>query len=72
MTSAAEIRDQGHGDVVSFSKKVFIPLTRLYRDVCHYCTYAKTPSIHGVAGSINPLPKTDLERGSSRRFLNPS
>jgi FO synthase len=43
MTAAAKIRDKGHGDVVSFSKKVFIPLTRLCRDVCHYCTYAKTP-----------------------------
>ena len=29
--------------VVTFSRKVFIPLTRLCRDVCHYCTYAVTP-----------------------------
>ncbi|MGI9270359.1 MAG: 5-amino-6-(D-ribitylamino)uracil--L-tyrosine 4-hydroxyphenyl transferase CofH [Woeseiaceae bacterium] len=41
--AAAALRDEGHGDLVSFSKKVFIPLTRLCRDVCHYCTYAKTP-----------------------------
>ncbi len=41
---AAQQRDRGHGDIVSYSKKVFIPLTRLCRDVCHYCTYAKTPS----------------------------
>ena len=40
---ASYLRDKGHGDNVSFSKKVFIPLTRLCRDVCHYCTYAKTP-----------------------------
>jgi FO synthase len=33
----------GHGDRVSFSKKVFIPLTRLCRDVCHYCTFATAP-----------------------------
>lgn len=33
----------GHGHTVSFSKKVFIPLTRLCRDVCHYCTFAKPP-----------------------------
>lgn len=37
------LRDQGHGDVVSYSRKVFIPLTQLCRDVCHYCTFAKTP-----------------------------
>jgi 7,8-didemethyl-8-hydroxy-5-deazariboflavin synthase CofG subunit len=28
---------------VTYSRKVFIPLTELCRDVCHYCTYAKTP-----------------------------
>jgi FO synthase len=33
----------GHGPVVSYSRKVFIPLTRLCRDVCHYCTFATTP-----------------------------
>ena len=31
------------GGVVSYSKKVFIPLTQLCRDVCHYCVFAKTP-----------------------------
>ena len=34
----------GHGRNVSFSKKVFIPLTRLCRDVCHYCTFARAPN----------------------------
>lgn len=34
----------GHGDIVSYSRKVFIPLTRLCRDVCAYCTFAQTPS----------------------------
>src|SRR3981081_1102034 len=33
----------GHGTHVSFSKKVFIPLTKLCRDVCHYCTFAHPP-----------------------------
>lgn len=32
-----------HGTVVTYSPKVFIPLTRLCRDVCHYCTFATTP-----------------------------
>ena len=31
------------GTLVSYSRKVFIPLTRLCRDVCHYCTFATTP-----------------------------
>lgn len=41
---AADLRDQGHGNVVSYSPKVFVPLTQLCRDVCHYCTFAKAPS----------------------------
>ncbi len=32
------------GPVVTYSRKVFIPLTKLCRDVCHYCTFASTPS----------------------------
>ncbi len=33
----------GHGRRITFSKKVFIPLTKLCRDVCHYCTFAHAP-----------------------------
>ena len=40
---AASLRDDGHGSIVSYSPKVFIPLTHLCRDVCHYCTFAKAP-----------------------------
>ncbi|MDJ0928297.1 MAG: 5-amino-6-(D-ribitylamino)uracil--L-tyrosine 4-hydroxyphenyl transferase CofH [Gammaproteobacteria bacterium] len=43
LAQAADLRDRGHGPLVSYSRKVFIPLTELCRDVCHYCTYAKTP-----------------------------
>ena len=43
MRAAAELRDAGHGDLVSYSRKVFIPLTHLCRDVCHYCTFAQPP-----------------------------
>src|SRR6266542_4243311 len=40
---ARELRDEGHGGIVTFSPKVFIPLTKLCRDVCHYCTFARPP-----------------------------
>ena len=43
MRAAAAIRDRGHGAVISYSKKVFIPLTKLCRDSCHYCTFAQPP-----------------------------
>ncbi|NTF10535.1 5-amino-6-(D-ribitylamino)uracil--L-tyrosine 4-hydroxyphenyl transferase CofH [Agrobacterium rubi] len=38
---ASKVRDQGHANTVSYSKKVFIPLTHLCRDTCHYCTFAR-------------------------------
>src|SRR5437588_1307878 len=40
---ARALRDQGHGRLVTYSPKVFIPLTKLCRDVCHYCTFARPP-----------------------------
>ena len=43
MHAAATRRDCEHGQLISFSKKVFIPLTQLCRDVCHYCTFAHRP-----------------------------
>jgi FO synthase len=49
LASAARVRDQGlqaagRPGVVTYSRKVFIPLTRLCRDRCHYCTFATTPN----------------------------
>jgi FO synthase len=40
---ASILRDRGHQNVITYSRKVFIPLTHLCRDVCHYCTFARTP-----------------------------
>ena len=42
---AARRRDSVHGSVVSYSCKVFVPLTKLCRDVCHYCTFAHPPRV---------------------------
>ena len=43
MAQAAALRDAGFGRAVSYSRKVFVPLTKLCRDVCHYCTFARPP-----------------------------
>ena len=43
MARASALRDAGFGRAVSYSRKVFIPLTKLCRDVCHYCTFAQPP-----------------------------
>ena len=40
---AEKVRDQGYGRNITYSKKVFIPLTQLCRDVCHYCTFSQPP-----------------------------
>ncbi len=44
LADAQRLREQGHRRIVSYSRKVFIPLTRLCRDTCAYCTFATTPS----------------------------
>ncbi len=43
LAQARQMRERGHGRVVSYSRKVFIPLTRLCRDTCGYCAFATTP-----------------------------
>jgi FO synthase len=49
MARAASMTMAEHGALVTYSRKVFIPLTRLCRDVCHYCTFATTPRRAGKA-----------------------
>src|SRR5262245_32221298 len=44
LARARQIRDQAHGTRVTFSPKVFIPLTMLCRDKCGYCTFAQPPA----------------------------
>jgi len=53
MADASASRDRGHGRLISYSRKVFIPLTHLCRDVCHYCTFAETPEA-GRAAYLSP------------------
>ena len=69
--SAARIRDQGlaaagRPGVITYSKKVFIPLTRLCRDRCHYCTFATTPNrVHAPFLSVDEV----LEIAEAGRLL---
>src|SRR3954470_7521358 len=44
LTAAARaVRAAERGGLITYSPKVFIPLTKLCRDVCHYCTFARPP-----------------------------
>jgi FO synthase len=53
MADASAVRDRGHGRLISYSRKVFIPLTHLCRDVCHYCTFAEAPTA-GHSAYLSP------------------
>jgi 7,8-didemethyl-8-hydroxy-5-deazariboflavin synthase CofG subunit len=48
LSAATELRAHGKGTTVTFSKKVFIPLTTLCRDYCSYCTFRKDPGQPGA------------------------
>jgi FO synthase len=48
LATAAEVRDRCKGRVVTFSPKIFIPLTNLCRDFCGYCTFRKAPEEPGA------------------------
>ncbi len=48
LSAATELRATGRGNVITFSKKVFIPLTTLCRDYCTYCTFRKDPGQPGA------------------------
>jgi len=48
LTAATAMRERGKGTTISFSKKVFIPLTTLCRDYCSYCTFRKDPGQLGA------------------------
>src|SRR6266571_4155830 len=48
LATAGDLREKGKGRAVSYSKKVFIPLTTLCRDYCGYCTFRKDPGQPGA------------------------
>ena len=53
LRAASDLRDRGKGKIVTYSKKVFIPLTHLCRDYCGYCTFRADP-MPGVAAYMTP------------------
>ena len=48
LSAAAELRDRHKGRVVTYSPKIFVPLTNLCRDFCGYCTFRKAPDEPGA------------------------
>ena len=64
MAQATALTLQGFGRRVSYSRKVFIPLTQLCRDVCHYCTFAGPP--RRTCARL-PVARTGARHRSRRR-----
>ncbi|MEK9747832.1 MAG: 5-amino-6-(D-ribitylamino)uracil--L-tyrosine 4-hydroxyphenyl transferase CofH [Pseudomonadales bacterium] len=58
---ATKVRDLAHPTAISYSRKVFVPLTHLCRDVCHYCTFAQVPRKLEVA-YMSPDQVLDIAR----------
>ena len=61
LCAAAELRDRGKGRDVTYSRKVFLPITNLCRDRCTYCTFRKDPGDPG-AWTMTPSEIADWSR----------
>ena len=64
--AAAKMRDSGKGRTVSFSPKVFIPLTHMCRDFCGYCVFRKTPEQAGDTLYMTPEQVLDVVKAGQR------
>ncbi|MGH7815023.1 MAG: 7,8-didemethyl-8-hydroxy-5-deazariboflavin synthase CofG [Candidatus Binataceae bacterium] len=59
LSAASELRDRGKRHTVTYSRKVFIPVTNLCRDRCSYCTFRKDPGDPG-AWTMTPAEIADV------------
>ncbi|HEU0147661.1 MAG TPA: 7,8-didemethyl-8-hydroxy-5-deazariboflavin synthase CofG, partial [Bradyrhizobium sp.] len=73
MAEAAALRDSAHGRLISYSRKVFIPLTNLCRDVCHYCTFAEVPragkSVYLSSDEVLAVARTGVAAGCTEALF---
>jgi FO synthase len=65
LARAGEMRDRGRGRTVTFSAKVFVPLTTLCRDYCGYCTFRRDPGEPG-AHTLTPDEVLALVQAGAR------
>ncbi|MDP9238404.1 MAG: 7,8-didemethyl-8-hydroxy-5-deazariboflavin synthase CofG [Chloroflexota bacterium] len=66
MAAASRLRDQGHGRTITYSRKVFIPLTNLCRQKCGYCTFARGPH-DPIAHTMSPDEVLAVARAGQRQ-----
>ena len=63
--AASAMRDEGKGKTITFSPKVFIPLTHLCRDFCGYCTFRKDPKQAGKDLFMTPEQVLDVAKAGA-------
>jgi FO synthase len=66
MAAASRLRDRAHGRTVTYSRKVFIPLTNLCRQKCGYCTFARGPR-DPIAHTMSPDEVLAVARQGARQ-----
>ncbi len=66
MSAASQLRDRGHGRTITYSRKVFIPLTNLCRQKCGYCTFARGPA-DPIAHTMSPDEVLAVARAGQRQ-----
>ena len=69
---AGRMRDEGRGRTITYSPKVFVPITTLCRDVCTYCTFAKPPGAGGeylTPEDVLAIAEAGDEAGCSEALL---
>src|SRR4029450_7708778 len=65
LAEARRVRERHHGNRVTYSPKVFIPLTMLGRAHCGYCTFAKPPARLGAPAYLRPGQVLEIARAGA-------
>src|SRR5258708_38316632 len=74
LLAASSLRDRLKGRIVSYSRKVFIPLTHLCRDYCGYCTFRSDPvmgrSPYMTPDEVLALPEAGARAGCKEALFS--
>lgn len=73
MREARHVRDTAHSRVQTYSRKVFIPLTQLCRDLCHYCVFSRPPKkgerCYMTAGEVLEIARAGAAAGCTEALF---
>ncbi len=72
LAEARRLRDEAKGRTITYSRKVFVPVTTLCRDTCTYCTFAKPPGAGGeylTPDDVMAIARAGEERGCTEALF---